>query len=148
MAAQVPSAGSEFHFPWVLYTLNCSDGATVCTVKFLHCFVWVLFLLCKVIFCFPDGIRSLSAGKEEAAFWRAVHNWAMQVSLMGGYVIHSPVAEYSPSAVQPKAGKNKISSAEKPPFFCFFFSTASLVFFPNQLHFLSRTTEVVAVGVF
>lgn len=29
---RAPSAGSEFHFPSVLYTLNCPDRATVCTV--------------------------------------------------------------------------------------------------------------------
>lgn len=145
---RAPSDGSEFHFPWVLYTLNCSDRLTLLIVQFLNCFVCVLFLLCKVIFCFSDCICSLSAGKEEAAFWRAVHNQVMQISLLGGYIIHSPVAGYHPSAVQPKAGK-KFFSRKKPPFFCFFFSpTASLVLLPNGLHFLSRTTEVVAVGVF
>lgn len=33
---RAPSAGSEFHFPWVLYTLNCSE---------LHCAVPTLFYL-------------------------------------------------------------------------------------------------------
>lgn len=84
------------------YTLNCSDGVTGCTVKLLYCFDWVLFLLCKVVFCFPGSICSLSAGKEKAAL-------STSLLLSTAFLLCSPKQE-----------KNKNSLAEKKSLFLFF----------------------------
>lgn len=134
---RAPSAGSEFPFPWILYTLNCSDRVTVCTVKFLCFFVWVLFLLCKVIFCFPDSICSLSEGKEEAAFWRAVHDWVMLISLMR-VILSTPLLLATAFLLcSPKQEKKKIFSRKKS-FFLFFLphcllsTLSNLIAFPQQ----------------
>lgn len=67
---------------------------------------------------------------------------------MGDYFIHSPVDWVQPFCCAAQSREKKILQRKEKAFFCFFFPTASLVLFPNRLHFLSKTTEVVALGVF